>query len=67
MLEKIRQIDIYYVGELQKLNRLIMIHDAKKAYGNFKNHGISKVNKNGLVKLYFNCPQAYSTIEKGKK
>ena len=58
---------ILYWGASKAKDGQVMIHDAKKAYGNFKNHGISKVNKNGLVKLYFNCPQAYSTIEKGKK
>tara|TARA_B100000795_G_scaffold44000_1_gene28852 strand:- start:3637 stop:4458 length:822 start_codon:yes stop_codon:yes gene_type:complete len=48
-------------------SKKILINDAKKAYGNFKNNGIAKVNKNGLVKLHFNCPQCYSTVEKGKK
>jgi len=44
-----------------------LIKDAKKAYGNFKNNGIAKVNKKGIATLYFNCPQAYSTVVKGKK
>ena len=48
-------------------SKKILINDAKKAYGNFKNNGIAKANKNGLVKLHFNCPQCYSTVEKGKK
>ena len=45
----------------------ILIKDAKKAYGNFKNNGIAKVNKHGKVTLCFNCPQSYSTTEKNKK
>lgn len=45
----------------------ILPNDAKKAYGNFKNYGVTKVDKKGFVELKFNCPQPYSTIEKGKK
>lgn len=46
---------------------LPLIKNAKKAYGDFKNNGIAKVNKKGIATLYFDCPQAYSTIAKGKK
>ena len=45
----------------------IHIKNAKQAYGNFKNNGISLINKDGYAILYFNCPQAYSTTEKNKK
>tara|TARA_B100001063_G_C16777512_1_gene566846 strand:- start:7002 stop:7838 length:837 start_codon:yes stop_codon:yes gene_type:complete len=45
----------------------ILIKDAKKAYKNFKNYGVTLVNKDGLAPLHFNCPQPYNTIEKGKK
>ena len=44
----------------------VLIKDAKKAYKNFKNYGVTLVNKEGLATLHFNCPQPYSTIEKGK-
>ena len=44
----------------------IIIKDAKKAYKNFKNYGVTKVNSKGEAVLFFNCPQPYSTIEKGK-
>lgn len=50
-----------------KSSKSILIKDAKKAYGNFSNYGVTKVNNNGDVILYFDCPQPYSTIEKGKK
>jgi len=40
------------------------IRIAKSAYGNFSNHGISKVDNLGNVTFYFNCPQIYSEIEK---
>tara|TARA_B100001093_G_C26769091_1_gene989241 strand:- start:40 stop:870 length:831 start_codon:yes stop_codon:yes gene_type:complete len=49
-----------------KSSKNILIKDAKKAYGNFSNYGVSKVDNNGDVMLCFDCPQPYSTIEKGK-
>ena len=63
---KANRFILYWAAQKEKENQ-ILINDARKAYGNFKNHGIAKINKNGDVKLHFNCPQAYSTIEKGKK
>lgn len=57
---------LYWGAEHAKKSQ-ILIRDAKKAYGTFKNHGIAKVGKNGKVTMCFNCPQAYSTTEKGKK
>lgn len=50
-----------------KSSKNIFIKDAKKAYGNFSNYGVSKVDNKGDVVLCFDCPQPYSTIEKGKK
>ena len=44
----------------------VLIKDAKKAYKNFKNYGVTLINNDGLATLHFNCPQPYSTIEKGK-
>ncbi len=54
---------LYWGAEPQKG---IIIKDAKKAYKNFKNYGVTKVDSNGDVVLFFNCPQPYSTIEKNK-
>ena len=54
---------LYWGAEPQKS---IIIKDAKKAYKNFKNYGVTKVNSKGKAVLFFNCPQPYSTIEKGK-
>ena len=65
-ISKANRYILYWAAQKEKENQ-ILINDAKGAYGNFRNHGIAKVNKNGDVKLYFNCPQAYSTIEKGRK
>lgn len=56
---------LYWASESN--NRPHIIKNAKKAYGKFKNYGVTKVSKDGNVKLEFNCPQPYSTIEKGKK
>ena len=44
----------------------LIIQDAKKAYGHFENHGVARVNHEGMAKVHFQTPQAYSTIEKGK-
>jgi len=44
----------------------IKIKDAKTAYSNFSNYGVTKVDKYGKAVFYFKCPQAYSTVEKGK-
>lgn len=40
-------------------NKFPIYYDQNKAYGNFKNFGISKVNKNGYVKFYLKCPVNY--------
>lgn len=45
-------------------NNVLIVNDAKKAYGDFSNSGISKIDENGMVTLYFDCPQNYSTIRK---
>ena len=49
-----------------KSSNKITINDAYKAYGDFSNYGVSRVDEEGKAILYFNCPQPYSTIEKGK-
>lgn len=49
-----------------KRNDMLSIQNAKQAYNNFTNYGVSKIGKNGDVTFYFNCPQPYSTIEKNK-
>ena len=54
---------LYWGAEPQKG---FLIKDAKKAYNNFRNYGVAKVNAKGEVVIFFNCPQPYSTIEKGK-
>ena len=54
---------LYWGAESSKK---ILINDALKAYGNFTNYGVTRVRNNGDVILYFNCPQPYSTIEKGQ-
>ena len=49
-----------------KSSNTILVKDAKKAYGNFSNYGVCKVNNDGIAILCFDCPQPYSTIEKGR-
>ena len=55
---------LYWAADPQ---RGLLVRDAKSAYNKFKNYGIAKVNSKGCVTLSINCPQCYSTIEKGKK
>lgn len=43
----------------------LIIHDAKYAYGTFKNNGIVKLDTNGNGRLFLQCPQIYKTKEKG--
>lgn len=62
--ENANQYILYWASKPSK-NELNIV-DAKTAYGNFSNHGISKINSNGDVKLYFKCPQNYHTTRKNK-
>ena len=43
------------------------INNAKEAYHNFENYGISTINSEGQVNIKLNYPQNYCTIETGKK
>lgn len=52
---------ILYWATKEKNNQLLHINDAKTAYGNFSNSGISTIDKNGEVLLKFLCPQVYHT------
>ena len=61
---KINKYVLYWAAES---SHQVLIKDAKQAYNNFKNYGVAKVDKNGHVVLHFNCPQPYSTVEKGKR
>jgi len=45
----------------------LMTKNAKEAYGNFTNSGISKIQKDGTFTVHIKCPQNYETIEHGKK
>lgn len=36
-----------------------LVSDAKKAYGNFENSGVTKANDTGNVSFKINCPQIY--------
>ena len=49
-----------------KSSSKIKVNDAKTAYGKFNNYGVAKINSRGEAILRFNCPQVYSTVEKGR-
>tara|TARA_Y100000389_G_scaffold155236_2_gene155853 strand:+ start:440 stop:1288 length:849 start_codon:yes stop_codon:yes gene_type:complete len=57
---------ILYWATNEKKNKLLLINDAKTAYGNFSNSGISTIDKNGEVLLKFLCPQVYHTTPSNK-
>tara|TARA_Y100000992_G_C21273725_1_gene498568 strand:+ start:3124 stop:3996 length:873 start_codon:yes stop_codon:yes gene_type:complete len=57
---------LYWAATSSPLNKPI-VNDAKNAYSKFSNNGITKTDSNGNTKIYFNCPQIYSTVAKGKK
>lgn len=58
---------ILYWAADEKQNTSPLINEAKKAYNNFDNHGVSKVDSNGNVSFMFKCPQVYKAQVKGKK
>ena len=45
-------------------NNDITIRDAKDAYGKFLNYGVGKTDSQGKIVCYFNCPSAYSELDK---
>ena len=57
---------LYWAAKPNNSNS-VLIKDAKSAYSNFANHGISYSNKDGETILTFECPQNYYTIQKGNK
>jgi len=58
---------VLYWGALPKTTSDPTISDAKKAYSNFQNNGVAKIDKNGKVTFFFMCPQVYKTVAKGEK
>ena len=48
-------------------NSNLLINDAKTAYGNFSNSGVSKIDNKGNCNIKINMPQNYKTIEKNGK
>ena len=55
---------VLYWGALPKTTSDPTISDAKKAYSNFQNNGVAKIDKNGKVTFFFMCPQVYKTVAK---
>lgn len=57
---------LYWAARPQHENN-VLINDAKTAYGNFNNSGVSVVDKYGFAVIKFLIPQNYkTTIKKGK-
>ena len=62
--EHFNKFVLYWASKPSKHHLKIL--DAKKAYGSFENSGISKVNKDGILHIYIQCPQNYKTIISGE-
>ena len=60
------RIEKYYIGQQYQKNNSPLILDAKSAYNNFENYGITEIDKNGFATLKFLCPQPYKTQENKK-
>lgn len=48
-------------------NHSLHIKGAKDAYNEFENRGVSKIDSDGKVKVYLQCPQPYKTTKKGSR
>ena len=57
--KKYANYKILYWGA--KKDNSILINDAKSAYGDFKNSGVSKIDNYGFVTIKFSTPQNYYT------
>ena len=64
--KKYQNRKILYWAAIPKKNKSPLILDAKSAYHNFENHGITDIDKNGYAILKFQCPQPYKTQENKK-
>ena len=63
---KANRFILYWAAQKEKENQ-ILINDARKAYGNFKNHGIAKINKNGDVNFILIVLRHIVLLKKGRK
>lgn len=50
---------VLYWASTQKKDKSPIIEDAKKAYHNFENSGITQVSSSGIITFKFACPQLY--------
>ena len=51
----------YYGANARKFDNKLIKTTQRRAYGDWKNHGLSTVDLNGNVEISFICPQNYST------
>ena len=59
---------LYWASDSKKRLSDLNVLDARKAYADFNNNGITIVDKNGNINIKFRCPQIYSakTTHKSK-
>ena len=53
----------YYAANERKFDNNLVKTQHRKAYGDWRNHGLSTVKSDGTVDMSFMCPQNYSTTE----
>lgn len=63
--QKFKQRRILYFAAKPDKN-LFTIKDARKAYSDFSNSGVSTINNSGECTIYLNPPQPYKTIKKNE-
>ena len=54
-------------GAAKPSDNNIIIKDAKYAYGNFSNSGVTTIDKHGIANIKFITPQNYYTTAKSSK
>lgn len=58
---------LYWAANPRANKKTLAIQDAKRAYGDFENHGVASVTNEGKAIVYLQCPQPYKTTMNGKK
>jgi len=58
---------LLYWAACEKKSKSPIIEDARKAYCNFENSGVVKVNTSGNVVMKFDCPQLYKAKQKSSE
>lgn len=58
---------LYWAADELPNSKIPIVSDAKTAYNNFSNNGITIIKKDGSATFKLRCPQVYSTIPVNKR